>query len=460
MKVALIFSTHGPADEYAMLPFASAEFVDSLVRVGLDPLVIRVIADAPGDAAEIGWGDSGPRALPIRRVRLATFLAAETPDAISTFGPEHHLAGIWPLAAANAPLVHCVSSWPCEETRAAPAIPALASIGAARVKRASRHVDAVVGTGRATIARFLTGGYFANAAFSAVVPPPVGRAAGTAAAGPPATRRSVPVFGVYAPAGPPALFSFISHAVDLTGRPDAIAVRIATHRPPASAAAGISTLRRATLEVSWRRSTCSPCRPMTMSWWGFDRGFAGGQTVIVPDRGGGAELIEYGRHGLMFCAGSAYHLADAINLIRQGWGEKPVLFATGGPPLRGATERGGGELGDGLGMGRGGAWSKRRASRAREPHEGADEGAMMRSALRYGHGGMAKHRSATCRDDPAIGCTAVGRPDAVASLFRLLREHQSAGVGSGAGGMPLRVVTSESIDALPLSEVFARWRRG
>ena len=45
----------------------------------------------------------------------------------------------------------------------------------------------------------------------------------------------------------------------------------------------------------------------------------------MPDQGGAAELIEYGRHGLMFCDGSAYHFANALNLIRQSWIERPVL---------------------------------------------------------------------------------------------------------------------------------------
>jgi hypothetical protein len=335
MKVALIFSTEGQAGEDAILPFASTPFIDSLVHAGLAPFVIRVIADAPGDAAEIHWSQSGPRALPMRRIRLATFLMAETPDAIATFGREHHLAGIWPVAAANAPLVHCVSSWPGDKT-SAPAIPAsLASLAAARVKRASRHVDAVAGTSRAAIAGFLTDGYFANAAFSAVVPPPVGGAAGVAAAvGPPANRRSVPVFGVYAPAAAAAQFSFISHAVGLTGRPDAIAVRVATHNAPATAAARISTVAAGNVEdfVAAIDVLAVPAYDDTMVA-ALIAALRSGKPVIVPDRGGGAELIEYGRHGLMFCAGSAYHFANAMNLISQGWGEKPVLFATGGPAI-------------------------------------------------------------------------------------------------------------------------------
>jgi glycosyltransferase involved in cell wall biosynthesis len=142
------------------------------------------------------------------------------------------------------------------------------------------------------------------------------------------------VFGVYAPAAAAALFSFLSHAVDLTGGPDAIQVRVATHNPPATAAPRISTVAAGDPDdfVAAIDVLAVPV---------YDDAVAGalmaalrsGKSVIVPDRGGGAELIEYGRHGLMFGAGSAYHLAGAINLISQGWSEKPVLFATGGPAV-------------------------------------------------------------------------------------------------------------------------------
>jgi glycosyltransferase involved in cell wall biosynthesis len=58
-----------------------------------------------------------------------------------------------------------------------------------------------------------------------------------------------------------------------------------------------------------------------------------GKSVIVPDPSGAAELIEYGRHGLMFCAGSAYHFATAMDIVSQSWGQKPVLLADGGPAI-------------------------------------------------------------------------------------------------------------------------------
>jgi glycosyltransferase involved in cell wall biosynthesis len=59
----------------------------------------------------------------------------------------------------------------------------------------------------------------------------------------------------------------------------------------------------------------------------------GGKSVIVPDPSGAAELVEYGRHGLMFCAGSAYHFANAIDIVSQSWSQKPVLLADGGPAI-------------------------------------------------------------------------------------------------------------------------------
>jgi glycosyltransferase involved in cell wall biosynthesis len=58
-----------------------------------------------------------------------------------------------------------------------------------------------------------------------------------------------------------------------------------------------------------------------------------GKSVIVPDPSGAAELIEYGRHGLMFAAGSAYHFANAIGLVSQSWSQRQVLLADGGPAV-------------------------------------------------------------------------------------------------------------------------------
>jgi len=79
---------------------------------------------------------------------------------------------------------------------------------------------------------------------------------------------------------------------------------------------------------------------------------------------------------------------------------------------------------------------------------------MTQAPLRYGIVVLAKADRRLAETTLQSLARLADAPDAVVFIVRALREHQFAGVGSGAGGAPLRVVTSESVDALPLSDGF------
>ncbi len=328
MKVAIIFATDGShCEDVVLAPFRSANFVAGLRVGGVEPVIITVVPDDVAPAPEPA--DPSRRC---RRHELAALLAAERPQAIQTFGPEPGLAAIWPIAAlAGVPIAHCVSCWRAAGEAARP--PQVSSLAASRAKRASRVVAALLGTSRAAIGGLMTEGYFANAAFSIVVPPPVERAADAMNA-PAGGVSSDPVFGVYDPCASADLVAFVSRAIELTGRRNALSVRIAMATPLPAAPAPIAIVPAGSIEdflatidvLAVPAYDDAVAAPLIAA-------LRAGKSVIVPDPSGAAELIEYGRHGLMFYAGSAYHFANAVDIVGQSWSQRPVLLADGGPAI-------------------------------------------------------------------------------------------------------------------------------
>jgi hypothetical protein len=326
MKVAIIFATDGSGCEDAVLaPFRSASFVEGLRVGGIDPVIITVVPDHAADDPE-----RPDRALRCRRGGLAALLASERPDAVQTFGPEHQMAAIWPIAAqAGARIAHCVSCW--REAADAPSS-RISSLATSRAKRASRHVGALIGTGRAAVGGLIAGGYFPHAASSVIVPPPVERAA--VAANVPSASASNPVFGVYDPCASRDLVAFVAHAIELTGQRNALQMRMAMEAPSAAAGAAISIVPADGIDgfLAAVDVLAVPAYDDAMAA-PLIAALRAGKSVIVPDPSGAAELIEYGRHGLLFCAGSAYHFANAMDIVGQSWSQKPVLLADGGPAI-------------------------------------------------------------------------------------------------------------------------------
>jgi hypothetical protein len=327
MKVAIIYATDGsPGEDVVLAPFRSANFIDGLRGGGLAPLMIAVAPDHVGVQPVLRAGDPSLRC---QRDELAALLASERPQAIQTFGPEHRLAAIWQSAApAGVPIVHCVSCW----RNVADAPPPVLSFATSRAKRASGHVTALVGTSRAAVGGLMAGGYFPHATSSVIVAPPVERAAAVAQS--PSARTAEPVFGIYDPNASPDLVAFVARAIELSGQRNALQVRIAVREPsrlaatPVSlvAAEGIDGFLAAIDVLAVPVYDDAGAAPLIAA-------LRAGKSVIAPDPSGAAELIEYGRHGLMFSAGSAYHFANAMDIVSQSWSQRPVLLADGGPAI-------------------------------------------------------------------------------------------------------------------------------
>jgi hypothetical protein len=332
MKVAFVFATDGSDREDAVLaPFRSAGFISGLRAGGIEPAMIAVVPDDAVVASAPAAGE-----VRCRRHELAALLAAEQPLAVQTLGREQRLSMIWPIAKhAGAPIVHCVSCWrdgAAAPPRSLPPSIWLPSIAAMRAKRASRLVAAVIGTGRAAVGDLIAGGYFARATSSVMVAPPVERAADAADAI--SARAAVPVFGIYDPYATDDMIAFVSRAIELMGPRTTPELRIAMREPQLPVPAPISIVPAgdiagfvAAIDVLTVPAYDDAAAAVLIA------ALRAGKPVIVPDPSGAAELIEYGRHGVMFCAGSAYHFAAAMDLVSQSWRETSVLRADGGPAI-------------------------------------------------------------------------------------------------------------------------------
>jgi glycosyltransferase involved in cell wall biosynthesis len=326
MKVALIFA--GAEPDAALAPYRASPFLQALADEGLAPAVI-------GIAGERVAG-SGPPREGIGRVCAASdlraLLAAERPDAIQTFGWATALAPVWEsVGPTGIPLIHFVSAGgPVQDDSGLGAAgarvrPKFASFAGWRARFASRPVAGVIGSNRADIGQHFERGFFPRARFSVLAPPPVDMRDG-ASAGPAA---STPTFGVYDPDATAHVLGFIAHAVSLTGHPDDLSFRIApsrlrslVHAPEVMSFVDAPDLESFVAAVDALVLPYCEDRmvPAVLA------ALKARKIVIVPDGGVASELIEYGRHGVVYAAGSAYHLSMAINIVAQSRKDRPLDF--------------------------------------------------------------------------------------------------------------------------------------
>jgi hypothetical protein len=494
MKVALVFATDGSEREDAIIaPFRSPAFIAGLRRGGIDPILIALTPDEPAAAcacarnrdpvappwlvalctepgsgkAPVPTGDSVSDAVQFcQRSALRGLLVRENPDVVQTFGAEYPAASVWgAVRHLDALLVHCVANrFPgVEAPEAAIAMPPSARTApiAWRARRASRRVDAVLGTGRAAVGSLIGRGYFPRAVFSAMTAPPVGvttAAARTALAG------GVPVFGVYDP--PAAMVPFVADAVRLSGCVPPLSVRIAV-REPLKSDVGSMTLVAANGLDSFLSTIDVLAVPA------YDDSYAAaiiaalrnGKRVLVPEGSGGAELIEHGRHGLVF-AQNAYHFANAMALLEQSWRQKPPLMPEGSAAIaltdpaavaetviavydRLAQDR----VADGRGVDDQGA---RRAS-LRAPMGGAGDRPEQRAlrgdaaekrVLRYGVVALARFDSRLT--DATVQAMAQLAPSANAAVLAVPRgrQHQFESLASSPFPGSLRLTVAPAADAI------------
>jgi glycosyl transferase family 1 len=339
MKVLMILATDAAAHQDVVSPFRSAAFVEALRDEGVDAGVLSVTPDR--DHPSLAGGSESDLVHAVHPGDLPAILAAEHPDVLMTFGREARLSAIWGIAAAaQLPLGHCVSCW--RTGRVAPDVRSYSTVSDWRAKHSSRHVGGVIGTCRVAVGSLIAGGYFPRAASSIIISPPVDTL-GAARPGEMAlSPRSAggPVIGIYDPHATAGVVAFVSQALVLTGRRNGMQVRLAVRSPPSISAglafgsvvevedfvAAIDVLVIPSYDDSLARVLIAALRA--------------GKSVVVPDRSGAADLIDHGRYGLIFPAGSAYHLANAMNILTEAWKHPAVLNVDATPAIAKTNPRG------------------------------------------------------------------------------------------------------------------------
>ncbi len=330
MKIALVFAADACAS-LALAPYRSERFIGALEAEGVTPIIVDV-EGTDGGRLPVPAYAGAPTTFFCAADGLAHILRQERPALVQTFGAASCQARLWPRAG-DTPVLHVVGSGgPVTRERDVAVAwrrvrPPLRSFAGWRARLASRHVDGLIGTNRADLGQHLDLGFFPRAAFSMVVPPPVEAAPRTDAG---AGSTETPTFGVYDPGATAASLGFLLHAIGLSGQPDFFRVAIAPARLRAlapTAPAGVSFVDAETV-AAFEREIDVLVLP-----YGEDRmtesvvaALRAGKIVIVPEGGAAAELIEYGRHGVLYAAGSAYHLAMAINVMAQSWRNRPFDF--------------------------------------------------------------------------------------------------------------------------------------
>jgi hypothetical protein len=335
MKVALVFAGHSAAKS-ALLPYRSRRFVEGLAASGIDIVLVDLDIGQQSRFAPAVRDTPGITYYRNQVDRLPLIVAQERPALVQTFGATLDLGPVWSEGAkAQAPIVHFISS----EGAIEEPLPALGlgfvrmrstaqRVNALRARHASRRVAGLIGSNRADLGRHLRQGFFPCAQFSVVAPPPTVPPDIDMAAPVAAVER--PVFGVYDPDASENTLRFLCRALDLTGAPGAFEVRVA----PAALAALVPD-RTAQLSFVEAADAADFLRGIDVLLMpeAQDRtlqtivtALVARRPVIVPDTGAAVELVDYGRHGVLYAAGSAYHLAMAINVMTQSWSNRPFSF--------------------------------------------------------------------------------------------------------------------------------------
>lgn len=337
MKVALVFAGTSAAKP-VFQPYRSRRFAEGLAAEGVNAVLVDVDIAQQSRFAPAAHDLPGSTYYRNQVDRLPLIVTQERPSVVLTFGATRELAPVWREGAkAGVPILHVVAS---EGSVREPAPAFSGGLGFVRnprqrlagdwlTRHASRHVTGLIGSNRADLGLHLRQSYFPRARFSIVAPPPTCPAA--AAAVPPAPGAAeYPVFGFYDPEADASALRFLLRAIDLTGPPGRFDLRVApaalSARLPERAAH--ATFVDATDAVDFIRGIDVLLVPEA-----HDRALptiaaalVARRIVIVPDTGAAIELVDYGRHGVLHAAGSAYHLAMAINVMTQSWSNRPISF--------------------------------------------------------------------------------------------------------------------------------------
>ena len=334
MNLALIFARDNEGGDRLFDPYRSRSFLEGLRREKFEPMIGDLVLDEDSLLLD-SWPNAAEEVLSDHADRrsLSDVLRSHQPLIVHTFGDIMRLGSVWTHAAhADCPIVHFVASG-CDErtaTRAGKIRRTAWSRNGLCARHASRHVGGIVGSSRAAIANHIESSFFPHAKFSMLALPPTSIAPGIEDR----TQRDVsamPTLGYYDDGGLDEPLNFLFDATNLTGSQQLFRLLIA--RQDGSPVAGV----HAPANVSFRRvgevSDFVQSIDVLIVPQSDDRAMEGvllalrsKKIVIAPDGGTISEALQFGRHGVLFRAGSAYHLAMAINEVTESWKRPPFGF--------------------------------------------------------------------------------------------------------------------------------------
>ncbi|MGA2127519.1 MAG: glycosyltransferase [Xanthobacteraceae bacterium] len=348
MKVLLVHAA-GDGDARSS-PYRGQAFLGALAANGLDLTVVDVTGGTPaaprpalppvpsGIAHRIVAANVSPWRALVGDAGLAALCREQAPDLIQTLGTAPQLAPVWPaLAAGRVPIVHAVAAGgpvgegpdelldPCARIR-----PALRSLTGMMARRASRHVSALIGSNRRDIGRHRELGFFPASRFSMVAGIPVPLA-------PDETPRSGavppppwPRFGYFNPDHTPASWSFLREAVSMVG---SSSFTLAVAPDPGSAARGASACEAVAVLADDDAAALVEAVDALVVPYADDcfaepitRALVAGRVVIASDNGLNAELLDYGRRGILFANGNGSDLADKMLDVIMSWHSRAMSF--------------------------------------------------------------------------------------------------------------------------------------
>ncbi|HLN11362.1 MAG TPA: hypothetical protein VK281_20730 [Xanthobacteraceae bacterium] len=343
MKVLLV---HTIGDvEPRPSPYRSQAFLGTLAA-GVDLTVVDVINGAtaaethgsglpplpPGIAHRVIAASFSPWRSLVGDAGVAALCRERAPDLIQTLGIAPHLAPVWPaLAASRAPIVHAVAAGgpvrdghddlldPCNRIR-----PALRSLPGMMARHASRHVSALIGSNRRDIGRHRELGFFPASRFSVVAGIPVQPDGSRTRAVP---SPPWPRFGYFNPDHTPASWSFVRDALAMIGS-SSYALAVAPD-PGSEAQAGDAVVSLPDDDPAALVDTIDVLIvPYADDRFAevITRALVAGRMVIASDDGLNAELLDYGRRGILFENGRGSDLAGKMLDVILSWSSPAMSF--------------------------------------------------------------------------------------------------------------------------------------
>lgn len=310
MKTILVFAAVEERTKQVLAPYQLPSFLTSLRDQNIEPVVL-----------EIAGGT---------RERLR----ADSSRIIHTFGDVALLPPVWRDAAkAGCLVVHSLTTH--LDIRPGPRLRKAArglSPKSWWARHASRHVQAILGSNRASIRDCLEAGLFRHAKFSMITLPPVEVAMDTELRARQATS-SLPRFGYRHHEGADRALKLLFDAVKLTadqhlfrlvigGRAEALAsnshqVANVSFQPIDGPGDFVRSIDVLIVPQSDDRAVEEVVMALRYN-----------KIVVAPDGGSISELLQFGRGGVLFRADSPYDLAMAINNV-TGLRARPPFDFTG-----------------------------------------------------------------------------------------------------------------------------------